>query len=76
MRNNGSVAVKRRQTIETSNPGTPAPEMRCPVCDRLLIYQQTFYGVLHPAERWDIFECRHCKKEFEYRHRTRKLRKR
>jgi hypothetical protein len=64
----------RKRASFTSVPDIPAPELVCPMCDRLLVYRQTVFGGVKPPERWDYFECRRCG-PFEYRDRTRKLRK-
>jgi hypothetical protein len=63
-----------RSTTVTQNPEVPAPALRCPVCDRPLIYVQTVLGGVKPLERWDYFECVPCGC-YEYRHRARKLRR-
>ena len=69
-------AVKRtgRTACVTSMPETPAPQIVCPTCDQPLVYRHTVLGGVNPLERWDYFECRTCG-PFEYRERTRKLRK-
>jgi hypothetical protein len=57
----------------TSKPEIAAPELRCPGCDRALIYCETVMSGVKPLERWDYFECAVCG-SFVYRDRTRKLR--
>jgi len=64
-----------RSTTVTQNPEVPAPALRCPLCDRSLIYLQTVIGGVKPPERWDYFECVCPAGSFEYRHRARKLRR-
>jgi CheY-like chemotaxis protein len=60
--------------VSTSPPQTP-PHLRCPHCDSILQYERSHVGGVserHP-EQWDYFACvKHG--EFQYRHRTRKLR--
>jgi predicted RNA-binding Zn-ribbon protein involved in translation (DUF1610 family) len=63
----------RRAATFTSTPDTAAPELRCPNCDRPLLYRQTVISGIRPIERWDYFDCRTCG-AFVYRDRTRKLR--
>jgi predicted RNA-binding Zn-ribbon protein involved in translation (DUF1610 family) len=62
-----------RQTILTSMPDIPAPQLLCPSCDHPLVYRQTVVGGVKPRERWDYFNCRTCG-HFVYRDRTRQLR--
>jgi hypothetical protein len=65
-----SVAdLRRRQTVITSIPDTPAPQLLCPPCDHPLVYRQTVVGGVKPVEQWDYFECRTCGR-FVYRDRT------
>lgn len=49
--------------------------MLCPDCESPLTYRKTTFGVLFPTERWDAYDCLQCNTAFEYRHRTRTLRK-
>jgi transposase-like protein len=60
-------------SVVTFHPGTPAPTVNCPACDTVLVYQETTYGGVKPAERWDRFTCPACRLNFEYRHRTRTM---
>jgi CheY-like chemotaxis protein len=57
-------------------PSTP-PELICPSCDRALDYKSSQVGGVSArnAEQWDYFECVGGCGAFQYRHRTRKLRK-
>jgi CheY-like chemotaxis protein len=64
---------RERKARFTTLPETPAPPLRCPLCDRLLRYQKTIFNGVSPIERWDRYTCAGCG-EFEYRHRTRHLR--
>jgi two-component system chemotaxis response regulator CheY len=60
----------------TTTPSEPAPDLMCPMCGHVLHYEQTYFGGVssrHP-ERWDYYSCFSCG-QFQYRHRTRKLRK-
>jgi CheY-like chemotaxis protein len=63
--------VRQRTTI----PPLPPPELRCPGCDRTLVYRYSHTGGVsarHP-EQWDYYECATCGL-MQYRHRTRRLR--
>jgi len=62
-------------SVVTTTPPTPPPSLRCPTCDGPLNYEQSHVGgVRNSAEQWDTFICSRCGL-FEYRQRTRKLRK-
>jgi CheY-like chemotaxis protein len=64
------------QRGETSAPPTAPPVLVCPFCDQGLRYLQSYVGgvSVHYPEQWDYYECASCG-TFEYRHRTRKLRR-
>jgi CheY-like chemotaxis protein len=69
-----SKAHDRRDT--TSPPLSP-PTLVCPDCDRPPHYQRSYIGGVserHP-EQWDYYECANGCGTFQYRERTRKLRK-
>jgi CheY-like chemotaxis protein len=62
---------------DTTTPPAPPPALVCPSCDQLLRYLRSHIGgvsVRH-QEQWDYFECPGGCGEFQYRERTRKLRK-
>lgn len=62
---------------ETEVPPSSPPELICPECDRPLDYKSSQVGgvsVRH-AEQWDYFLCGSGCGTFQYRQRTRKLRK-
>ena len=62
---------------ETDVPPASPPELICPECDRPLDYKSSQVGgvsVRH-AEQWDYFLCGSGCGTFQYRQRTRKLRK-
>jgi hypothetical protein len=73
-----SRAVSRRsgqQAVVTKSPD-PAPlPMFCDACDGLLTFIESTLGGVAPPERWDRYTCKRCRAGFEYRHRTRKLRR-
>jgi DNA-binding response OmpR family regulator len=77
-------AVFRRHTLkkahqrgETTTPPVTPPSLVCPSCDRLLAYQRSHIGGVSSkhAEQWDYFECENGCGTYQYRARTRKLRK-
>ena len=59
----------------TRQPPTAPPVIVCPMCDFPLTYQQSVLAGPMPRERWDQFVCRRCRLAFEYRHRTRELKR-
>ena len=67
---------KRHQRFETTTPPTPPPTLHCAVCDVLLTYQRSYVGGVSAtfSEQWDHFQCSRGCGEFEYRHRTRRIR--
>jgi hypothetical protein len=64
--------VRQTQRIDEPN-GVQA--MTCPACLQPLSYKHTIVGGVQPPERWDHFECPRRCGQFEYRHRTRKLKR-
>jgi CheY-like chemotaxis protein len=69
-----SRAHNRRNTTD---PPLAAPTLVCPVCDVVLRYQHSHVGGVSErhSEQWDYFDCASGCGTFQYRHRTRKLRK-
>lgn len=69
-----SHALDRHDTL--TPPITP-PALICPLCDRALAYQRSHIGGVSARhlEQWDYFECAAGCGTFQYRERTRKLRK-
>ena len=68
---------RTHQRGETDVPPSSPPELICPECDRPLDYKSSQVGgvsVRH-AEQWDYFFCPSGCGTFQYRQRTRKLRK-
>jgi len=54
----------------------PPSDLVCPTCARPLRYLRSFAGgVRAMREQWDYFECGRCVVEYQYRHRTRRLRR-
>ena len=69
-----SRSFDRRDTAE---PPAAPPELRCPTCDSRLVYTHSHIGgvsVRHP-EQWDFFQCPNKCGTFEFRQRTRRVRR-
>lgn len=62
---------------ETTSPKTLPPELDCPGCDEPLLYQRSHIGGVSErhSERWDYYGCPGGCGTFQYRQRTRKLRR-
>jgi CheY-like chemotaxis protein len=62
---------------DTTMPPLAPPALICPACDHPLIYQRSHVGGVNSrhAEQWDYFECPQGCGTFQYRERTRKLRR-
>jgi CheY-like chemotaxis protein len=63
--------------MDTTTPPTPPPSLVCPHCDRVLVYERSHIGGVSPRhlEQWDYFQCIRGCGMFQYRVRTRKLRR-
>src|SRR3954466_980513 len=62
---------------ETTEPPLPPPTLVCPACDQPLRYVRSHIGGVSAqhSEQWDYFECQAACGAFQYRQRTRKLRR-
>jgi hypothetical protein len=67
--------VKTRIAQVTNEPEVPAPHVLCPSCDYHLTFLNSIVGGVRPIEHWDRYACSRCGGAFEYRRRTRKLRR-
>jgi CheY-like chemotaxis protein len=64
------------QRSATTTPPLSPPDLFCPRCARRLAYKKSHVGGVSAkhSEQWDTFECSGGCGQFQYRHRTRKLR--
>jgi hypothetical protein len=62
---------------DTTAPPAAPPALFCPNCDRLLVYERSHIGGVggRATEQWDYFNCPGGCGTFQYRSRTRKLRR-
>lgn len=69
-----SRALRRHDTVDP--PLTP-PSLVCPTCDQQLRYVRSHIGGVnaHNLEQWDYYECEAECGAYQYRQRTRKLRR-
>ena len=68
---------RAHQRGETTTPPIGPPSLVCPVCDRLLISRRSHIGGVSArhSEQWDYYECPAGCGTFQYRQRTRSLRR-
>jgi CheY-like chemotaxis protein len=68
---------RRYERYRTTMPPQPPPALRCPQCDGALHYEQSYVGGVTQKfpEQWDQFHCPSGCGIFQYRHRTRSLRR-
>jgi len=68
---------KAHQRFVTTLPEAPPLPTVCPLCDRPLEYVQSHTGGIseRQSEQWDCYTCPNGCGTFEYRHRTRRLRR-
>jgi CheY-like chemotaxis protein len=73
----GIMLSRSHDRHETVKPPLPPPPLVCPQCDQPLYYRRSQIGGVSArnSEQWDYFECSAGCGEFQYRQRTRKLRK-
>ena len=62
---------------DTTSPPVLPPALVCPACDRSLTYERSHIGGVSERhqEQWDYLACGSCGGEYQYRARTRKLRR-
>jgi CheY-like chemotaxis protein len=72
-----TMSSRAHQRRDTTEPPTPPPALVCPSCDLPLTYKRSHVGGVSArhAEQWDYYECSAGCGAFQYRQRTRKLRK-
>jgi len=74
---NHTTLSRSYQRIETTEPPATPPALVCPNCDHPLRYLRSHVGGVsarHP-EQWDYFDCGNGCGTFQFRQRTRRLRK-
>jgi CheY-like chemotaxis protein len=72
-----TILSRTYQRVETTEPPVAPPALVCPDCDHVLRYQRSHLGGVsarHP-EQWDYLDCGNGCGTFQYRRRTRKLKK-
>lgn len=70
------ASARTHARCTTTTPPASPPTLTCPSCDGPLAYVESHIGGVSDrhAEQWDDFECKKCG-GFQYRQRTRKLRR-
>jgi CheY-like chemotaxis protein len=69
--------AKQRQHFETTTPPASPPDLRCALCDAPLTYERSHVGgvTANFSEQWDDYRCPRGCGAFQYRHRTRRVRR-
>jgi CheY-like chemotaxis protein len=69
--------VDAHRRFETSTPPIVPPPLVCPTCDRPLQYVRSHVGGVSArlSEQWDYYKCHGACGTFQYRQRTRRLRR-
>jgi hypothetical protein len=72
-----TMLSKAHARHDTTTPAVLPPALVCPACDVPLRYLRSHIGGVNARnpEQWDYFECTRGCGTFQYRERTRKLRK-
>jgi CheY-like chemotaxis protein len=72
-----ATLVRTHERFETTTPPLTPPALRCPSCDRPLEYERSNIGGVSErhSEQWDYYSCAAGCGTFQYRHRTRKVRR-
>jgi two-component system, chemotaxis family, chemotaxis protein CheY len=72
-----TLLKNRFPRVSTTTPPRQPPDLWCSTCDRPLNYQRSFVGGVsqQQSEQWDEYTCASSCGFFEYRHRTRKVRR-
>jgi two-component system, cell cycle response regulator DivK len=72
-----AILSRVHQRGDTLAPPKPPPVLVCPVCDTPLAYQRSHVGGVSArhAEQWDYYDCPNGCGTFQYRQRTRKIRR-
>jgi CheY-like chemotaxis protein len=72
-----TALARAHSRYQTASPPAAPPSLVCPICDVPLLYRHSHIGGVssrHP-EQWDEYTCPQSCGVFQYRHRTRKLRR-
>jgi len=71
-----TALCKSHARVDTTTPPLVPPALMCPSCDTALKYDHSHIGGVSErhSEQWDYYECAKCG-TFQYRQRTRKVRR-
>jgi two-component system chemotaxis response regulator CheY len=71
------VLAKAHRRFETTTPPIPPPDLHCPSCDGPLNYEKSYIGGVSAQhrEQWDYYTCAKACGTFQYRQRTRRMRR-
>jgi CheY-like chemotaxis protein len=73
----GRNSARSYQRGITTAPRLSPPMLRCPQCDAVLVYHRSQVGGVTAkfAEQWDYYRCPTGCGDYQYRHRTRKVKR-
>jgi hypothetical protein len=73
----GHILSRAHKRGETIAPPIAPPKLVCPRCDNALMYLRSYVGGVSAkhSEQWDEYECPNGCGSFQYRQRTRKIRR-
>jgi CheY-like chemotaxis protein len=76
-RDRSKFLIRAHRRFETSLPPVAPPPLRCPSCDHPLQYVRSYVGGVSArlSEQWDYYTCHSACGTFQYRQRTRRLRR-
>jgi hypothetical protein len=71
------LLIRAHRRFDTSTPPVAPPLLCCPNCDQPLQYVSSHIGGVNArfSEQWDYYACHNGCATFEYRQRTRRLRR-
>jgi CheY-like chemotaxis protein len=71
------ILSRTHNRLDTTEPPNAPPILVCPVCDHALRYYRSHVGGVNArhSEQWDYFDCSNGCGTFQYRQRTRRMRK-
>jgi two-component system, chemotaxis family, chemotaxis protein CheY len=76
-RDRHTALARAHRRFETTTPPIPPPHLLCPSCDGPLNYERSYIGGVSAQhrEQWDYYTCAKACGTFQYRQRTRRVRR-
>jgi two-component system, cell cycle response regulator DivK len=72
-----AALARAHRRFETTTPPISPPDLLCPSCDGPLMYEKSYIGGVSAqhGEQWDYYTCANACGTFQYRQRTRRVRR-